>query len=742
MQELWLGDNHVSDLEGIQELLQLDLLDLNRNKISDITLIAQLANLRQLNLQNNELQFVLPLLDNLALQSLDLRSNDSIICSEQDQLELLFGNKLNKSFMCQHWNLVKKAVFADKSLEACVMQAVTDLDAVYLEQIKQLDCSDKNIKDIEGIQYLAGLDILSLSNNQIRDITSVGLLGSLRQLNLQGNNLQLLSPLNEIQLLEQVDISDNSAIICSEQTQLEAKLGDKLITSSACIEWVQQAQDATFEDTNLQACIRETAQDIGVEHLEQIQQLKCVNQAINNIDGIEQLTNLRELDLTQNNISDITPLQNLALLKKVLLSKNQISNIQPLITSQYMQKLRVDYNQLTNIQGIQALKVLRQIYLSNSSIIDITPIQTLARLIELRISNNRLIDIDPVAGLNKLTSLWLQDNQIVNLKPLQQLQNLEQLWLSNNWLTDLTPLQNQSKLKWLHLDGTEITDLQPLNKLTQLKWLQLDDTRVDDISAIYPLAQLDWLHLKGNNTIPCSQLYYMEEIIGAEKIDKPQSCNQSQERIGTPISTIDFKDKVLRDCVYDAAKEQGITDIEELTTLSCIGTDITDISELLQLSEIISLDLSGNNHIPCAQLDELMYNFTSVEITLPEQCGQPIIEFQTSQYSGTYSWDCGSGLSGSENITLDLSEAGGVIAGTADYLGGQIAITNGFYDEFTGEISFDLPVSTTNVSNLFTGFYTPDDPAVKISGTTTRGDSPAGEGCESEFGAVGAMYLF
>ncbi len=537
-------------------------------------------------------------------------------------------------------------VFADQNLTDCVQALIDSEDYTLVEQIKQLDCSDKSITDIEGIQNLSSLELLNLSNNQIRDITPISKLGRLKQLYLQGNNLQLLSPITENQLLEQVDISDNSAIICSEQTKLEQSIGEENLTANQpCIEGMQQAQDVNFDDPNLQACIRQTAQDLGAQHLEQIQQLKCVNQTISNINGIEQLTNLRELDLTQNNIIDIAPLEDLALLKKVLLGKNQISNIQPLKTSKYMQELRLDYNEITDIQYVTTLDALRQIHLTNNQIRDLTPLQSLTKLLELRISNNRIIDIDSLANLPKLSSLWIQGNQIADLTPLENLQNLEQIWLSNNWLTDLTPLQTQTKLKWLHLDGTEAADLQPLNKLTQLKWLQLDNTRVDDITAIYPLTKLDWLHLKGNNTIPCSQLDHMEEILTAEKIDRPETCSQPQEQTGNPISTIEFQDQALKECVYDAAREQGVTNAEELTTLSCSEAGITDTTGLEQFPGITSIDLSGNDHIACTQLDDLRerydygyeegeyeYEATAVTLTLPESCNNPpSINTQTEQ---------------------------------------------------------------------------------------------------------------
>ena len=515
-------------------------------------------------------------------------------------------------------------VFADQSLADCVQSLIDSKGYTLVEQITQLTCSGLNIIDIEGIEKLFNLETLDLSNNQIRDITPIAELQNLKSLNLNGNDLQVVTPILNLPAIEQIDISSNDAIICSEQNQLEEKFGDSLTKPEACIDGQQQAQDAVFEDTALQACIRQTAQDINAQFLVQITQLECNNQGISTIDGIEQLTNLRELHLSQNNLTEITPLQNLTLLKKVLLGQNQITNIQPLTSSANMQELRLDDNQISDITPIEALTSLKQLLLSNNSIRDITPIQKLTELLELRISNNRIIDIDALANLKKLSSLWIQDNQIANIAAIGQLSSLDQLWLSNNWLTDLSPLQNQTQLRWLHLDGTEVQDLSPLTSLTQLEWLHLENTRVEDITAIYPLTKLNWLHLKGNNAIPCSQLDQMEQILTPEKIERPESCSQPQAQIGTPISTIEFEDQALRDCVYDAAKEQGVENTNELTSLSCNGGEgrgqITDITELQELPELQEIDLIGNDNIACTQLDNLRYSHQDANLTLPEAC--------------------------------------------------------------------------------------------------------------------------
>ncbi len=534
-------------------------------------------------------------------------------------------------------------VFADQTLADCVQSLIDFQGYILVEQITQLTCSGLSITDIEGIQKLFNLETLDLSSNQIRDITPIAELKNLKVLNLSDNNIQITTPIQELPALEQLDLSENISIICGVgYDQLKEKFNDL----PACIDGQgEQSIEDIFNGKDLQSCIEQTVQEIKDKYKtetiypEQITQLKCVKQDISSIEGIDQLENLRELDLSQNNISDITALQNLTQLKKVLLGQNQITDTQPLKSSIYMQELRLDNNQLTDITPIQILTALKQLHLTNNSIRDLTPIQGMTELLELRISNNRIIDIDALANLKKLSSLWIQGNQIAKIDAIAQIPNLDQLWISNNWLTDLTPLQSQTQLRWLHLDGTEVQDLNPLNSLTQLEWLQLNNTRVEDIRAIYPLTKLNWLHLKGNNTIPCSQLDHMEEIITAENIDRPETCNQPQEQTGTPISTIEFQDQALRDCVYDTAAaeaEEDIINTDQLNSLTCLGNEniqITDINPLLEeFPELQGIDLTGNDHISCEQLEYLEEKVGAEALSRSESCNSaPTISADAEQ---------------------------------------------------------------------------------------------------------------
>lgn len=120
-----------------------------------------------------------------------------------------------------------------------------------------------------------------------------------------------------------------------------------------------------------------------------------------------------------------------------------------------------------------------------------------------------------------------------------------------------------------------------------------------------------------------------------------------------------------------------------------------------------------------------------------------VIEFQDALYSGTYDWNCDTpeDISEGNSITLDLYETAGVITGTVTYLGGQAAIENGIYDDLTGEVTFNLPATSSTVSNSFQVFYNPNSQSDIILGTTLKGDYQVdgADGCTSSFGPAGTI---
>ena len=79
----------------------------------------------------------------------------------------------------------------------------------YLEDMDEIELSESEINDLDGVEYCIHTVILDLSLNQISDLTPLSNLGSLQELNLSGNQIGFIDALSNLQQLKSVDLSNN-----------------------------------------------------------------------------------------------------------------------------------------------------------------------------------------------------------------------------------------------------------------------------------------------------------------------------------------------------------------------------------------------------------------------------------------------------------------------------------------------------------------------------------------------------
>jgi hypothetical protein len=114
----------------------------------------------------------------------------------------------------------------------------------------------------------------------------------------------------------------------------------------------------------------------------------------------------------------------------------------------------------------------------------------------------------------------------------------------------------------------------------------------------------------------------------------------------------------------------------------------------------------------------------------------------TGRWSGTYAWNCGSGLTGSTPIVFDLMHYFGQdahVTGTATYLGGVSTIQSGGTQALT-HVFLVVNPSAFAVYNVFEGTLS----GATITGTTANGDTPAfpgAKGCSAPSGASGTFSV-
>ena len=147
---------YVSDISGVEHMVNLTEFDMSQNATSDISAVAGLTNLTRLDLAQNDIQDITPVADLTNLTYLRLKDN-----------------------------------------------RVSDLSSLAnLTNLTELDLHTNQITDISVLTNLTNLDKLNLTSNQITDISSMASLSNLTFLELTRNEITDISPLLEAGLGE------------------------------------------------------------------------------------------------------------------------------------------------------------------------------------------------------------------------------------------------------------------------------------------------------------------------------------------------------------------------------------------------------------------------------------------------------------------------------------------------------------------------------------------------------------
>lgn len=152
-----------------------------------------------------------------------------------------------------------------------------------LESITEINGDKKDIKSIQGMQYLSNLTKLSLIDNEVSNIESLKGLTKLRSLLLDNNEISDINPLAGLTKLDILELGHNKISEISSLSKL----------------------------TN-------------------IRWLVLSNNEISDIKVLEKLKELEALNLNNNKVSDLSPLRNLIILNWLFLGGNQLYDISPL----------------------------------------------------------------------------------------------------------------------------------------------------------------------------------------------------------------------------------------------------------------------------------------------------------------------------------------------------------------------------------------------------------------------------
>ncbi len=301
----------ITDLEGLQYASNIIHLDLSNNNITDVTSLRPLTKLTNLYLKGNEIADYSPLA--AIYNHLKLRDfNMDFIGIEDINVEIAIRaetGKFNGDLTLEDFQAVTELNLENKD--------ISDLQGIqYLTNLKKLYLRGNNIKFIEPLKNLTNLEVLALNNNKIEDVKPLSYLKELVELDLLGNQITDVAPLTGLAKLKQLSLADNKVSDIS-------KLGNLV---------------------NLEVLILQ-------------------NNEISDISALQSLVNLNLLYLNQNKIVDISILGEFYNLEILVLKDNQISDVK-------------------SLSGQKAVPKLRELYLLNNLITDFSPLKALSERLD------------------------------------------------------------------------------------------------------------------------------------------------------------------------------------------------------------------------------------------------------------------------------------------------------------------------------------------------------------------------
>ena len=684
---LFINDNQITNLTGLEHATELKVLGLGNNQISDIRPLAGLTQLTVLGLNFNQIRDVSPLAGLTQLTALWLNHN------QISDIRPLAG----------------------------------------LTQLQELYLGENQIRDVNPLTRLTQLEILSLYENQIRDIRPIGVLTQVRELSVRDNRIQDVSPLRGLTQLQVLYLGGNQinniASISGLRQLRELSLYKNQISDIRPIGALTQLRELSVRDNRIQ--------DVSpLRGLTQLQVLYLSDNRIQDVTRLARLTELKALALDRNQIRDVSPLAGLVNLEWLRLAGNPITDTSPLvkltkltnvdieittqtprsvskdlipdlnlaaairealglapnapITKQTMQRLTrliANNRKVDNLTGLEHATQLVGLGLNGNQISDISPLAGLTQLVGLGLGLNQISDISPLAGLTQLEVLELSGNQISDISPLVGLTQLEQLYLPDNQISDISPLSRLMQLEQLRLQYNQISDIQPLSGLTQLTELWLGQNDIRDVSPLSTLVNLGKLYLAQNPIQDTSPLANLTKLVDVDvEITLPSSETESvkfpagnQEPDPPPPVPIYWTDPAIGKI---QRANLGASNVEDLVTggLNGIG---------------IALDVAGGK----------MY-WTDPAIG----------KIQRANLDGSNVEDLLTGLGAPLDIALDI--AGGKMYWThIDWNPATEIFTNGKIQRAN--------LDGSNVENLLTGLGTPSGIALDIAGGKMYWTDPA-----------------
>ncbi|CAL6062133.1 leucine-rich_repeat domain-containing protein [Hexamita inflata] len=233
----------------------------------------------------------------------------------------------------------------------------------------------------------------------------------------------------------------------------------------------------------------------------------------------------------------------------------------------HIQVLKINSCSLQSLKNLCNLVDLRYLDIRDNLVNDVTEIVIHQELTYLDITDNCVILIDPIIALKKLKTLLLGNNQIVNLEPLVRHENFDPAWIAPAQL----PLEEEDVAQTLTPGSSE-------HKIAELIKAESKKKEYSD--------------------------YLQNTIKLAAPLVKGRTLTVNNQ---TCITSILFSDCLHIDtlCLNNCPNVSFNQLPKKIKHLSVTNSGLTRLNGLEKMTQLESIDLSGNDLIKCEILAQL-----------------------------------------------------------------------------------------------------------------------------------------
>ncbi|MBO7924253.1 hypothetical protein J5X92_18780 [Alteromonas sp. K632G] len=285
-----------------------------------------------------------------------------------DITEILFG--LDETSATSYPVLIDEAVFENTGLETCLSYSIYEWEnwgAEYLHEVKNLNCYEGAMDDLDGISKFVNLQSLTLSQTNITDLTPVAKLTHLTALDiwpLRPTSLDFISELTKLTKVT-IDLTEYQGNL-TELSKL-TNLTSLWLASGETVSNLDFIEDLILLETlSLQSFPLITNDLPKLANLTKLRSLTLGSTPLGELDWITALVELTDFSVRNQNDVDFTPLAQLPNLTWLDIESSNLTDIS-FLAGMNLYTLRLEGNNISDISVLENMTSLVYIYLTGNS---------------------------------------------------------------------------------------------------------------------------------------------------------------------------------------------------------------------------------------------------------------------------------------------------------------------------------------------------------------------------------------